>query len=223
MGACGGQCCRFGALIDAREQARIAPLVPRIAPRLRPAARRVLRRNGWHFRQPVRERYVDANQPLSATRVADGLCVFVLDQEAGGCALHQLALEDNVPIEHYKPLECLLFPLNDVVRGVVHLHQWEGYPCTARSPNLQPAFRTLKRELSLILGDEGYEALESRMEELALCRGIGGKKVLTLNRAFNEPFFTDPVVRASAPAASPALANDDADEDIKENDDDQAE
>ena len=46
----------------------------------------------------------------------------------------------------------------------------------------------------------------AKMEELALCEGIGGKKVLQLHAAFNEPFFRAPAAPSSPPPASTAPA-----------------
>jgi hypothetical protein len=167
MGDCCGLCCRFGAIVDDAEQARIDQILPRLLPRLRPDARQAIRRWGWAFRQEVHERYADPDRRYRATRVAGGLCVFALDRETGGCALHQLALEDGVPVQHYKPRECVLFPLSDVVRGRLHLHRWPGYPCTTESRAAAPAYRTLAYELRLVLGDEGYAALEASVEALS--------------------------------------------------------
>lgn len=42
----------------------------------------------------------------------------------------------------------------------------------------------------------------AKMEEMALCEGVGGKKVLQLHKAFNEPFFRE----ASSSASKPAVA-----------------
>lgn len=166
MHECGGRCCRFGAIVNMAQAERITTLVPRLLPLIRPAARRVISRLGWSFKGTVRERYADTDEPYTASRVVAERCVFVMDAQSGGCALHALALEDAQAVQFYKPLECVLFPLNGVVDGRVHVHAWPGYPCTTDAPSHPPAYQTLRAELGIMLGGQNYESLVEQINAL---------------------------------------------------------
>lgn len=164
--ACRGQCCRFGAVVELSQAREIDALLPRLLPLIRPEARRLVGRLGWSFKGTVKERYASGETLQTASRVVRDRCVFVMDQEAGGCALHALALQDGVEITRYKPRECVLFPLNGLREGELHVHTWAGYPCTEESEHHAAALHTLQDELSLALGSEGYLALRETLEAL---------------------------------------------------------
>lgn len=164
--ACRGQCCRFGAVVELSQAQVIEALLPRLLPLIRPEARRLVRRLGWSFKGTVRERYAAGETLQTASRVVRDRCVFVMDQEAGGCALHALALEDGVEVTRYKPRECVLFPLNGMREGELYVHTWAGYPCTADAASHPTALHTLQDELSLALGAEGYARLRETLEAL---------------------------------------------------------
>jgi len=159
MDQCGGHCCRLGAIVSPEEVRTIDALLIRILPLLRPHARRGIRRLGWRFMQDVHEPYADPSKRYKATRVIDGTCVFRMARAEGGCALHALALQDGVRIPDYKPRECVLFPVNDSVDGIVHMHTWKGYPCTEVQITHKPAYQTLQTELTILLGITGYQKL----------------------------------------------------------------
>lgn len=163
---CKGQCCRFGAMVELTQARQIDQLLPRLLPLMRPEARRVVRRLGWSFRGTVQERYAHTLRAHTASRVVQDRCVFVQDQEHGGCLLHALALEDNVPVLQYKPPECVLFPLNGVQDGQLHVHTWQGYPCTTDHPSHPAAYESLSHELQIVLGDAGYQTLKSQIDAL---------------------------------------------------------
>lgn len=166
MHECGGRCCRFGAIVTLTQAERITGLVPRLLPLLRPSARRLVHRLGWSFKGTVQERYAETQEPHTASRVVEERCVFVMDAHKGGCALHALAMEDAVPVHTYKPLECVLFPLNGVVDGRVHVHGWSGYPCTHDAREHLPAYEVLKEELELMMGSDAYSELVKQIETL---------------------------------------------------------
>lgn len=163
---CSARCCRFGALLDEEEFHRVDLLIPRLLPMLRPEARAVFRRHGWAFKNCIRERYTDPGKLYHASRVAKGYCIFLLDDLVGGCALHRLAIEDGGPLARYKPRECILFPLSDVIRGEVRIHRWKGYPCTREAADHPLAYRQFEDELTLLLGAGGYTELAETVSHL---------------------------------------------------------
>ena len=170
--ACGGRCCRFGALMEEDEFQRIDAMMPRVIARLRPAVQRVIKRQGWVFKNLIRERYADPNKRFRASKVVDGYCVFLLAGRGEGCALHQLALEEGGAVSAYKPRECFLFPLTDVIRGEVHLHAWKGYSCNVETPGEPLAYLKLEQELIFLLGDDGYQQLLTQVDAFKADGGV---------------------------------------------------
>jgi Fe-S-cluster containining protein len=111
---CDGICCKNGRPpVTPEEIAKIDELMPRLADRLTPAARRTIERDGF-----VSNR-VKAGQRM--LRVADGWCVFF----NRGCVLHTLGAEDGDSYQ-YKPAVCALFPLDYDDHQRWYIRQW-GY------------------------------------------------------------------------------------------------
>lgn len=97
---CGGACCKESRPpISPGEEARIATVIERVLPLLRPEARRVVERGGWKTRR------IKSGRPTLA--VAARYCVFY----AEGCALHKIGAGEGDK-NKYKPGTCITFPLD---------------------------------------------------------------------------------------------------------------
>ncbi|MBY0513477.1 MAG: DUF3109 family protein [Gemmataceae bacterium] len=141
---CEGVCCRNGRpSVDPAEQARIAAVLPRALPLLRPEARRLVEASGLISNR------TKLGNPM--VRVADGWCVLF----NRGCVLHAIGAEDGDPLQ-YKPTQCALFPLEPDGGGSWYVRQW-GYQgerwnelfCLNPANTTVPAVESLAGELAL--------------------------------------------------------------------------
>ncbi len=112
---CDGICCKNGRpSVDPEEQARIANVMPRVLPLLRPSARKLVEASG------ILSKRTKLGHPM--LRVVDGWCVLF----NGGCVLHKIGAEDGEAYQ-YKPTQCSLFPLeHDSENHEWYVRQW-GY------------------------------------------------------------------------------------------------
>lgn len=109
---CDGLCCREGEpSVTPEEVRRIEAVLDRAKPLLRPEARRVIESSGWLGDG------VKVGLPMA--RVVDGWCVFFHH----GCVLHKLGAEDG-DFAQYKPIQCVLFPLEPNGDGTWYVRQW---------------------------------------------------------------------------------------------------
>lgn len=109
---CEGICCRHGEpSVTPAEKARIDGVLDRVRPLLRPEAAAALDAGGW----------LSAEQKLDLpmTRVVDGWCLFF----NGGCTLHKIGAADG-DFARYKPIQCVLFPLEPTGDGTWYVRQW---------------------------------------------------------------------------------------------------
>lgn len=150
---CEGICCRNGRPpIYADDARRIAEVLPRLIPLLRPEAARVVARDGYLSRRRK------AGQPMA--RVIAGWCVFF----NRGCALHRLGASEGAAMR-YKPWLCAVFPL------AKDRHGWyvrqKGYrgeiwalPCLDPATSPAPAAATLGEEIALV---QAWESPKARL------------------------------------------------------------
>lgn len=111
---CEGLCCRHGEpSVTPAEKARIDGVLDRLRPLLRPQTLAAVDADGWLTDQ------VKLDLPM--TRVVDGWCVFFNE----GCTLHKLGAADG-DFARYKPIQCVLFPLEPVGDGTWYVRQ-QGY------------------------------------------------------------------------------------------------
>lgn len=111
---CEGVCCRHGEpSVTPAEAARIDSVLHRVRPLLRPEAATALDAHGWL----TDERKLG----LPMTRVVDDWCLFF----NSGCTLHKLGAGEG-DFARYKPIQCVLFPLEPNGDGRWYVRQW-GY------------------------------------------------------------------------------------------------
>lgn len=140
---CEGICCKNGRpSVGPDEAARMTAVLPRVLPRLRPEARKLVEDEGFLSNR------TKLGQPM--VRVADGWCVFF----NAGCVLHQVGAEDGDPFR-YKPTQCALFPLDQEDDGTWYVRQW-GYRgekwnlfCLNPKQSDRPAVESLAGEIAL--------------------------------------------------------------------------
>ncbi len=140
---CEGICCRNGRPgVHPEEAERIQANLHKFLPELRPAARKVIERDGF-----LSNRRKDG---LPMLRVVTEWCVFF----NAGCVLHKVgAVEGDKYL--YKPAPCGLFPLakDERDRWYVRQHgikgeEWDLF-CLAPNASPVPAAESLQEELAL--------------------------------------------------------------------------
>lgn len=141
---CEGVCCRHGEpSVTPAEKAVIDGVLGRVRPLLRPEAAAALDAGGWLTDQ----RKLD----LPMTRVVDGWCLFF----NAGCTLHKLGADDG-DFARYKPIQCVLFPLEPNGDGTWYVRQW-GYEgeewndlfCLNPANTTRPAAEALAPEMAV--------------------------------------------------------------------------
>ena len=141
---CDGLCCKNGRpSLDLREQKRIKKVLKRVLPLLRPAARKLIEKEGFISKR------IKIGLPM--LRVVDGWCVFFNK----GCTLHQIGAEDGASYQ-YKPSQCALFPIEQDIDNSWYIRQW-GYNkedwnlfCLHPTASPKPATESLKAELEYL-------------------------------------------------------------------------
>lgn len=155
---CEGPCCKNGRpSVGKKEQATIRKVIKRALPLMRPAARQLVKSEGF-----LSKRTKD-NQPT--VRVADGWCIFFNQ----GCVLHNIGAEDGDSYQ-YKPVQCALFPLDkDDDDAHWYVRQWghngEEWDLFCLNPknSKQPAATALAAEIELA------KKVEANGDYLAKC------------------------------------------------------
>jgi hypothetical protein len=140
---CDGVCCSNGRpSVTPAEQARIAAVLPRVLPLLRPDARRLIEEAG------VVSNRRKLGQPM--VRVSGGWCVFFNK----GCTLHTVGAEDGAAFQ-YKPTQCALVPLEPDDAGGWYVRQWGHHGeqwdlfCLNARASPRPAAESLAGEIAL--------------------------------------------------------------------------
>lgn len=116
-----------------------------------------------------REESVDTDFPSGrsiGTTEHNGKCVF-LDRE-GRCSLQVAAVQEGMDRWAIKPLFCILFPI-EITNGVVSFDDLlqDEQPCCSIDEKFDvPMFRACREELTHLLGEEGYNALEAHYEKV---------------------------------------------------------
>jgi hypothetical protein len=161
---CLGACCTGGAWLDVEQLKLIVPHVAAIQENL-PEERRDP--NAWFSAPSAQEdapegALIGTNVIDDPQRPGETCCVFLRPDRL--CALHVASDQLGLAYPGLKPLFCALFPLQ--VRGaeVIVDHDTAqnlgGILCRRVSAQPQPLYRLYRPELTLLLGEEGYQELE---------------------------------------------------------------
>ncbi len=141
---CEGVCCRNGEpSVTAAEISRIDGVLHRLRPLLRPEAAAALDAGGWLSE--------GRKVGLPMTRVVGDWCLFF----NAGCTLHKLGAAEG-DFARYKPIQCVLFPLEPNGDGTWYVRQW-GYEgeewdelfCLNPANTTRPAVDALAAEVAV--------------------------------------------------------------------------
>ncbi len=167
-------CCSYGAhFVDQADADRILEISKKLSV------------DDWQFKQAADK----ANGPIKwaknskgsiTTKLKDGACIFLNRSDfhlGAGCALHQLALQDNISPMEYKPEVCWQLPLRkedlteasghiiskitswkrrDWGKGGYEFHWWCTEDEIAYSAK-NPVYITLKDELIALIGQDVFD------------------------------------------------------------------
>lgn len=141
---CKGDCCTNGRPgLTTDEQAAINNNLDKILPLLKPAARKIIERDG------IVTRRTRHGIPLAA--VLDKWCIYFND----GCVLHKAGANEGNSLK-YKPRQCAIFPLLWNDEGQWYVRQWgyqdETWPelfCLNPKNSTKAAAESLQQEMNL--------------------------------------------------------------------------
>jgi hypothetical protein len=148
--SCGGVCCRGSRPpVEPAEEARIAKVLPKVLPHMRPEAQAAVGKRGF-----VTNRVKSGRKMIS---ISNEYCVFYND----GCVLHRLGGAEGDTTK-YKPWVCTAFPLDQGNDGQWEVRQWgrkgEVWDLFCLNPKEAPDGRpaqTLALEIGFIADLEG--------------------------------------------------------------------
>ncbi|MBI5471503.1 MAG: DUF3109 family protein [Ignavibacteriae bacterium] len=100
------------------------------------------------------------------TEIINDKCAFL--DKFGRCSIQLAAVANGLHKWEWKPLYCVLFPV-EVSNGIVGFDpmlQGEEECCSISSEFATPLFRACKEELTYLLGEDGYQQLEDHFASL---------------------------------------------------------
>jgi len=170
--SCATHCCAGGVWMDLRDRDRILEHRDAIARAMDPE--QVHDHTRW-FGEEEPDDDFPSGRSIETTVQGNG-CVF-LDRQ-GRCSVQVAAVTAGLHKWAWKPLYCVLFPL-EVSEGTVcfdDMLQEEQVCCTVTDTFTTPLFRGCREELEHLLGREGYAALERHYESTAAHPAPAGKE-----------------------------------------------
>jgi hypothetical protein len=154
---CTSSCCSHGVLADIAERERIL-------------AHREMIANYMDSTQATdsarwfdNDEHDDPDFPsgrCAGTAIVNGKCAFL--DGLGRCTLQRAADEEGMDRWLFKPMFCVLFPI-EISNGVVGfdpLLKDEELCCSPRAPFDTPLFEACRDELTYLLGSDGYQSME---------------------------------------------------------------
>ncbi|MEO8167649.1 MAG: DUF3109 family protein [bacterium] len=114
----------------------------------------------WFGSQAVDDRDFPSGKAMG-TEVVNDKCAFL--DKLGRCSIQLAAVADGKHRWAWKPLYCILFPVevSDNVVGFDTMLQGTEMCCSASQVFETPLFEACKDELTHLLGDAGYSEIES--------------------------------------------------------------
>lgn len=155
---CSSVCCQHGVYADVRERDRILGLKDTIKKYMDET--QTQDESGW-FEQGE---FDDSDFPSGrcvSTEVVNDKCAFL--DKLGRCSLQVAATSEGLHKWEWKPLFCILFPIeiSDKVVGFDDLLDEDQPCCTIGKEFDTPVFEACKEELIHVLGANGYEELQT--------------------------------------------------------------
>jgi hypothetical protein len=161
---CSSNCCSGGVYADLSERDQILALKEKITPHMDET--QCSDEHQW-FDDEIEVDADFASGHCIGTAVINDKCVFL--NAKGHCSIQLAAVADGLDRWAWKPLFCVLFPIEitDKVVGFDPMLQDEQ-PCCSTSQSFDvPLFRACKDELTHLLGEAGYAQLDQYYEGLA--------------------------------------------------------
>ena len=170
---CSGECCYYGVYTDKGEYEKIISEKEKIIKYMDDSQTKNV--DTW-FEEPQ----VDHDFPSGlavGTEVHNGKCVF-LDKQ-GFCTLQKMAMAEGEFKWKYKPLYCILFPLviSEGVLTVDDEHLNDMHYCSKLENQISTVFDCCKNELKFLLGEKGFEELDSYRKEYFEKIDMGESKI----------------------------------------------
>jgi malonyl CoA-acyl carrier protein transacylase len=160
---CSSNCCKGGVWTDIKERDVILDHREMIAQYMDESQ---TKDHALWFEKHVSD---DADFPSGktvGTEVINDKCAFL--DKSGRCSIQVASVENGMHKWELKPLYCILFPIevsNNVV-GFDTMLQGEDTCCTVSSVFETPLYQACKDELTHLLGEDGYRALDEHYESL---------------------------------------------------------
>ncbi|MCC6398345.1 MAG: DUF3109 family protein [Bacteroidetes bacterium] len=154
---CASKCCQWGVYVDVREKERILEHRRAIADQMDETQTR--NEKEWF----ENDEHDDPDFPSGrcvGTHVHHDKCVFL--DKVGRCAIQLAAVAAGLDRWAWKPMYCVLFPI-EISDGIVSFDpmlQGDESCCSIRSGYDTPLFRACSAELIHLIGQEGYDKLE---------------------------------------------------------------
>ena len=158
---CQGECCHYGVYTDLMEHQQILRKTESITSVMDETQTKSVAL--WF--EPAEKDKDFASGIAVGTQIVNHKCVF-LDKN-GLCSLQKIALKEDEHKWKYKPLYCILFPLT-IFEGMLtiddeHIERLKS--CNNNGFSEQTIFDACREELIYLLGNDGFEELESYREE----------------------------------------------------------
>ncbi len=168
--SCTSECCTSGVYIDINERDTILAHRDAIAGQMDETQTRDV--SVWF----ADDEHDDADFPSGraiGTQVHENKCVFL--DKMGRCAIQLAAVEAGLDRWAWKPMYCILFPIeiSDGVVGFDPMLQGEQRCCSIKPEYEVPLFRACRAELVHLIGEDGYAILEEHYQGLEKELGSG--------------------------------------------------
>jgi hypothetical protein len=161
---CSSVCCSGGVYVDLAERERILAVKDIVKQHMDET--QSTHHEGW-FEDSEQDDTDFPSGKCVGTNVINEKCAFL--DKYGRCSIQLAAVERGLHRWTWKPLFCVLYPLeiSDGVVGFDDLLQDEQVCCTVQPEFDIPLFEACKDELIYLLGQDGYEQLEQYYQTLA--------------------------------------------------------
>ncbi|MFC2134271.1 DUF3109 family protein [Bacteroidota bacterium] len=158
---CYGECCYYGVYTDLKEHDLILEIKEKIIEAMDDSQTKDV--NRW-FEKPEKDEDFESGIAVG-TEVYNDKCVF-LDRK-GYCTLQKIAMDEGEYKWKYKPLYCILFPLV-IYEGALTVdddHLKRMHYCSKSESQTSTLYECCKEEIKHLLGEKGFNELETYREE----------------------------------------------------------
>ncbi len=154
---CSSNCCKGGVWVDVGQHEQIMSKKDRIKSQMDET--QTTDETRWFGKEAVDDSDFPSGKAIG-TEVVNDKCAFL--DKLGRCSIQLAAVVDGKHKWEWKPLYCILFPVEvtDNIVGFDDMLQGSEACCTVGSDFEVPLFVACKDELTHLLGADGYNSLE---------------------------------------------------------------